>query len=202
MTGLGPAAKSLGGGVALAATAPVLHLDEAVKSALAHQPTVREARAQTEMAAGRVEQARSGYLPQITGQARYQRAHGTTTVSTGTGAAAGPATAVGTRGVTYDLFSAGVSATQLIWDFGQTIDKTRAASASREAQESAERTARFLVVLQVRQTFFQAHAERALVRVGEDAVANQERHLAQIQGFVDQGIRPEIDLAQAKTDLA
>ncbi|HXK20945.1 MAG TPA: TolC family protein [Polyangiaceae bacterium] len=29
-----------------------------------------------------------------------------------------------------------------------------------------------------------------------------QRHLTQIQGFVQQGIRPEIDLAQAKTDLA
>jgi outer membrane protein len=183
-------------------TPPVLHLDDAVKSALTHQPTVLQARAQTEAASGRVEQARSGYLPQVTGLARYQRSHGTTTVSTGTGVAAGPATTVGTRGATFDTFSAGVSATQLIWDFGQTIDKTRAASASREAEESAERTTRFLVVLQVRQAFFQAHAQRALVRVGEGAVANQERHLAQIQGFVDQGIRPEIDLAQTKTDLA
>src|SRR6201999_362162 len=49
---------------------------------------------------------------------------------------------------------------------------------------------------------FQAHAQKALVGVGKEAVANQERHLAQIQGFVDQGIRPEIDLAQARTDLA
>src|SRR6185295_7670166 len=45
--------------------APVMSLAEAEALALRHQPTVLQARGQTEAAAGRVEQARSGYLPQL-----------------------------------------------------------------------------------------------------------------------------------------
>jgi len=48
----------------------------------------------------------------------------------------------------------------------------------------------------------QRGVQRALVEVGRESVANMERHLEQIRGFVAQGIRPEIDLLQARTDLA
>ncbi|HYQ15275.1 MAG TPA: TolC family protein, partial [Polyangiaceae bacterium] len=184
---------------ALDRAAPVLHLDDAVKTGLSHQPNVVVARAQTEAAAGRIEQARAGYLPQVTGTALAQRVHGSTTVRTTQNAVP---TNVGSTGQTYNVFSFGVSASQLIWDFGQTIDRTRAASAVRESQESNERTARFETALSIRQAFFQAHAQRSLVQVGQDSVTNMERHLEQIRGFVEQGIRPDIDLAQARTDLA
>jgi outer membrane protein len=183
----------------------VLRLDEAVATALEHQPSVLVSRAQTEAAEGRIVQARSGYLPQVTGTAQYQRIHGNSTFRAATGGAAtggvAPATPAAT-GATYDLFSAGITATQLIWDFGQTIDRTKAAAASRDSQQASEKTTRQQVMLQVRQAFFQAHAQKALVVVGRESIGNQERHLAQIQGFVAEGIRPEIDLAQARTDLA
>jgi outer membrane protein len=177
----------------------VVHLDEAVRTGLEHQPSVLGARAQTEAAAGRVEQARAGYLPQVTGTALAQRVHGSASVRTTQNALP---TTVGAAGQTYNVFSFGVSASQLIWDFGQTIDRTRAAAAQREAQESNERTARFAAALGIRQAFFQAHAQRALVAVGQESVTNMERHLEQVRGFVEQGIRPEIDLLQARTDLA
>lgn len=179
--------------------ARVLHLDEAVKTGLERRPSVLVARAQTEAASGRVEQARSGYLPQVTGTAIAMRAHGTSSVRPTTSAVP---TTVGASGRTYNVFSFGISASQLIWDFGQTINRTRAAGAQREAFESSERTARYEAALAIRQAFFQAHAQRALVAVGEESVANMERHLQQVRGFVEQGIRPEIDLAQARTDLA
>jgi outer membrane protein len=57
-------------------------------------------------------------------------------------------------------------------------------------------------VLAVRTAFFQARAQKALIDVAKDTLANQQRHLAQVQGFVDAGARPEIDLAQARTDVA
>jgi len=177
----------------------LLHLDEAVAAGLEHQPSVLTAKAQTEAASSRVGQARSGYLPQVTGNALAERVHGSASVRATPSAVP---TTVGANGQTYNVFSFGVSATQLIWDFGQTIERARAASASRDAQESNEKTARFEAALTIRQAFFQAHAQRALVQVGQDSVKNMQRHLTQIQGFVQQGIRPEIDLAQAKTDLA
>jgi outer membrane protein len=95
-----------------------------------------------------------------------------------------------------------VNASQLIYDFGQTPGRRRAAEANREAAESAERTAAFNVRLQVQQAFFSARAQRALIAVARAGVENQQRHFDQIKGFVRAGLRPEIDLARTRTDLA
>ncbi len=168
----------------------VLGLDEAVKVALKHQPAVLQAQASTRASSGRADQARSGLLPQVTGTASYTRAHGPSV------GVAGPATG------SYDIFSVGANASQLIWDFGQTWDRTRAAERTVEAVKVNERTAELTVMLSVRRAYFQARAQKALIRVAEDTLANLERHMKQIQGFVTVGIRPEIDLAQAKSDLA
>jgi outer membrane protein len=45
-------------------------------------------------------------------------------------------------------------------------------------------------------------ARKDLVTVAQDTLNNQLRHLHQIEGFVRVGTRPEIDLAQARTDEA
>jgi outer membrane protein len=58
------------------------------------------------------------------------------------------------------------------------------------------------VAFNLRSAFFTAAAARALLKVAEETLSNQEAHLRQIQGFVEAGTRPEIDLAQARTDRA
>ena len=179
----------------------VLRLEDAERTAAQHQPALLQAKALTEAARGRAEQARSGFFPQVTATASYQRIHGARPATTG--AAPGvPVTATTPAGTTFDFFSFGVSGSQLICDFGQTIDKSRAASASIDSSEASQRTSEFQTILQVRHAFFQARAEKALVIVAKDTVTNQERHMKQIEGFVRMGTRPEIDLAKARTDLA
>jgi outer membrane protein len=174
-----------------ATEARVLGLDEAVQVALKHQPTVLQAQATTRAASGRADQARSGLLPQVTGTAGYSRRAGPTI-----GAAGAPSSGQ------YNFFQFGATASQLIWDFGQTRERTNAAERTTDAFRTSERTAELNVMLSVRRAYFQARAQKALIRVAEDTLGNLERHLKQIQGFVTVGTRPEIDLAQAKSDLA
>ncbi len=54
----------------------------------------------------------------------------------------------------------------------------------------------------MRQAYFTARAGKDLVKVAQDNLANLQKHLDQIQAFVKVGTHPEIDLAQARTDLA
>ncbi len=63
-----------GDGPSAAAQSRTLTLSQAEETALRNQPTLRQAHAQTDAALGRVEQARSGYLPQATFTGIYQRA--------------------------------------------------------------------------------------------------------------------------------
>ncbi len=186
-----------------ASSGRTLSLDEAVGTALAHQPQLRQAHAGTDAAWARADEARAPILPQVVGTAGYQRATGNfaprpgALPSTATGAAAG-----GGSLTTYNYFNFGVTLSQFIWDFGQTTDKWKSAQASASATGQTERATRLSVIANVRTAYFAARASRDLVEVARETLANQEKHLKQIQEFVQVGTRPEIDLAQAKTDRA
>ena len=70
------------------------------------------------------------------------------------------------------------------------------------ALADTERATRLEAVGAVRAAYFRARAAKALIAVASQTLANQERHLAQITGFVQAGTRPEIDLAQSRADRA
>jgi outer membrane protein len=165
----------------------VLTLDEAVGLARQNQPQLRQARAGTEAAAARANEARSPLLPQVSGAVSYARSSQNGRVGFSPSA---------------ESLSAAGTASQLLWDFGQTPNRYRAARAGADAQREAEQATGLQVVLGVRTAYFTARAAKDLVAVARENLANQEAHLGQIQGFVEVGTRPEIDLAQARTDRA
>ena len=182
-----------------------LTLSAAIAQALKTQPTVRQARAQTRAAEGRVEQARAGYLPQVTGTAAYQRTTGNFAPRPG----AIPSTAAGVvvrspspNLTTYDFYNFSLTASQLIYDFGQTNGRWSAAESAVDASVASEDATRLQTVMNVQSAFYQAWAERALVNVAEETLVNQVRHLEQIEASVKVGVRPEIDLAQARANVA
>ena len=137
----------------------------------------------------------------MTGTASYQRTTGNFSPRPGATSAAVQMSPPWSS-QTFNYFNAGLTASQLIYDFGQTDRRRRAAESSRSALEAAERTAASTVKLQVEQAFFRGRAQKALIVVARAAISNQQKHLEQIQGFVGAGLRPEIDLAQVRTDLA
>jgi outer membrane protein len=178
----------------------VLTLSEAIRLAKANQPQLRQARAGTRAAQARTDQALAPLLPQLSGTAKYQRSLTKSSQNSGTllsqtnpieGASSSP-----------NSYNFGVSANQLVYDFGQTSRRLDAAEENVKAQANNERTAALQVMLNVRTAYFSARAAKALVAVARETLANQERHLSQIQGLVDVGTRPQIDLAQSRADRA
>jgi outer membrane protein len=103
---------------------------------------------------------------------------------------------------TRNFWNLGITASELVYDFGQTSGRWRAAQAAESAQRGSERDTLLQALLTVRATYFNARAGKDLVGVARETLANQEAHLRQIEGFVRIGTRPEIDLAQARTDRA
>ncbi len=211
-----PPAPSTAALLASAATPdrPVLPLDAAERTSLEHQPTIRAARFNTAAAAGRVEEARSGYLPQVTGTASWllganksgSPCPGTSTPAQVLGYPPGTPpvlVAIPTAGVSpCSQYLGQLAATQLIYDFGQTTEKWRSADRSVEALQATESTTKNQVLYNLRSAFFTARADRALVRVQMETLTNQQKHLVQTEGFVQAGTQPEIALAQTRTDLA
>ena len=187
--------------LAVTAATRVLTLEEAVQTARTHQPQLREARASTEAAAAVADEARAPLLPQIAATVEYDRATANLIFRPGTSATSA-ANAPGSSSTTYNFFSNGITIYQLLYDFGQTSQRWRSQQASAEATARLEMSAAQQVDLTVRATFFGARANRALVEVARETVANLGRHLDQTQAFVKAGTRPDIDLYQARSDLA
>jgi len=193
----------------------VVTLAEAQRNAVNNQPQIHQARAATAASVGRVWEARSGYLPQVTANALYER----TTLNTSQSAAAAPTSTAATTGGTggtataptsaathpwnfYNLLDAGITGSQLIYDFGQTSEKWRAANRATESLEATEKATLNTVLLNVRTAFFAARADKALVKVADDTLQNELKHLAQVVGQVSVGVNPEIDLATERTTVA
>jgi outer membrane protein len=103
---------------------------------------------------------------------------------------------------TFDFFNLGLNATQLLYDFGYSIYTYRAAKTNASAMEINQRTTLLSVEYNVRNAFFNARANKFGMAVAQETLRNSERRMAQIQAFVEAGTRPEIDLAQLRTDMA
>lgn len=192
--------------MAAAQTAPppgrrVLSLSDAVRTALEQQPALRQSRAGTDAAYARADEARAPLLPQVSASAIYSRQTGNFVPRPGQ-LPSNLTSAAGTSFRSFNFFQLGAAVSQLIWDFGLTLDRWRAAQANAASQRATEDAFRLFTILNVQVSYLNAGARRDLVQVARETLANQELHLKQIAGFVRVGTRPEIDLAQARTDEA
>jgi len=183
-----------------------ISLKEAIDLALRTHPSGEQARANVDVASARVEESRAPYLPQVAASAQYQRTTGNVPVRPGYNSSNAAQSAVNTQPVTWDpsfnSYTFGASASQLIYDFGQTSERWRSSEANAASAIDSERATQIQIVSNVRKAYFQARAQKDLVDVASDAVKNQQRHLDQIQGLVEQGMRAEIDRVTAETNVA
>jgi outer membrane protein len=176
-------------------------LADALATARRSQPQLRQAKASVDAAEARASQAQAPLWPQVSASATYQRSTANYAAKPGALPSALNQSSSSSF-ATSDYYSAGVNANQLIWDFNQTTGRWRSAQANAQVQAENARATRLAIDLGVRSAFFNARAAKALLRVAQETLKNQERHLGQIQGFVEVGKRPEIDLLQARTDTA
>jgi outer membrane protein len=185
-----------------------LSLADAERAATTEQPQVILARTQTAAADARAREARSYLLPQLTGTAEYLRETGNYQprpggiVTTSGTATSGSSPSNVSLTQSYDFWTFGLTANQLIYDFGQTWGKYKAAQATTEAQKAAEQALKLQILFNVRKAYYNACAQKGLVEVAKETLQDQQRHLVQIEGFVRAGTNPEIDLAQGRTVVA
>jgi len=177
-----------------------LDLREATRTALEHQPQLLQAQAGTRAAEARSDEAKSALLPQIVGSLSYSRL--TYNFAPHPGSSPSVAVAPSSSFSTTNYYQGSATLSQLIYDFGQTSGKWRAAQASEDSQRQSERATRNQIILGVQTAYFTARAGKDLVGVAKDNLANQDLHLKQTEGFVRAGTHPEIDLAQARTNYA
>ena len=172
---------------ALAAPTRVVTLEDAVKAAAEH-PSVRQARASVDAAQARADQAKSSLLPSISGHAGWELSSANVPGEAFSDAAGS--------------WSGSLNASQLLWDFGRTPYSYASSRLGARASEADADDTAVAVAENVRRAYFAAVADKALVRVATETLANENLHLQQVQAFVEVGTRAPIDLFSARTAQA
>jgi outer membrane protein TolC len=178
---------------------PKKDLADCIRLALERQPDLKAATANTEAGAQRTWQSISGGLPQI--NATYSANRRKTSATARTGAPVGGDLA-SSRSRTFNFYSTGVSLSQILFDFGQTLDSIRAAQATEKSLQADESTQRETVVFNVKQGYFNLLTAKRLLDVAKENIRQNQKHLDLAQGRYDVGLATRFDVTQAQVQLA
>jgi outer membrane protein len=181
------------------AAPPPLTMAQAVDIALAAQPELRARLYDYAAARWNVLSALSPMLPQLTGGVSTVRSHSTTLF---TAPGTGVTTAVAVDRQLKDTFSAQVSLSQLIFDFGQTKAATDAARKLAEVARENIEVQRLIVALTVKEAYTNLLAAKRLIGVQEQALARNNLNLDVAKGFYDNGLQPMSAVTRAQVDVA
>jgi outer membrane protein len=173
---------------------PQRSLDECIAFAIEHHPSLKAAQASVDAGGQRVWQVTSVYLPQVDANYNANRRQTSATATTGA--------EIGTITRTFSFYTTGFSLTQILFDFGQNLNRIRAAQAVEESLVADSLTQREAVIFNVKQAYFNVLAAKRLLNVADESVRQSESHLEQAQGRFDVGFAPRFDVTQSQVQLA
>lgn len=185
-----------------------LSLREAIALALGNHPARLAEQARVGQARERIGEAWSGLLPQVQGTAEYLRSTdngvGTTVYWGASGLprvpSAGPHADSLTE--TFDNYLGGVSAFQYLLDFGRRRGLVAERNAEADAEEARRRLVDLDLVYAVSKGYYALVAAREIVKVYDEAVTQRREHLHDAEVKAKAGLKPEIDVFTAKSELA
>jgi outer membrane protein TolC len=173
----------------------LLTLDRAVALALKMQPDVLAAKGTVEMNSARKRQAESAFWPQISASAGYSRVQpaGTSSAVRGLGASTSHS---------YDQYSTGASAQQMLFDFGRTWNQVSIQGRNVEASVSDLSGTENQVVLNTKQAYYNLLRAKRNRSVADETIRQYQQHLNQAKAFYEVGTRPRFDVTKAEVDLS
>jgi outer membrane protein TolC len=174
-----------------------LTLQEAIDVALTQHPTIHIGQTTIEAAQQRVKQQVAGYLPQGRYTYTYSRQQRTSSSATG-------GIQVQQQGFSqlFNFHSTNFNFSQLLFDFGRTLDAIRSASATVEANTADLETTRQTVVFNTKQAYYSVLASQRLLQVADETVRQTQKHLEDAQARFDVGVAPRFDVTQAQVQLS
>jgi outer membrane protein len=179
------------------ATGAPLTLDDALQLAASH-PTVLSARDAEAQAAGRLREAQAGLRPSMNLQLGASLATGNFTSQPGMklkGAASEP------TNDTFPFYSAALSISQTVWDFGRTHALVEAARSNERVAALDRREAEADLVVAVKTAYLAVLGAERLRSASEASLEAARRHLSLAEAAVQVGQKPPYDAVRAKVDV-
>ncbi len=168
-----------------------LTLDDARRIALQNHPRIAAAQAGASAASEQVTEARSAYFPNLYGSATGAESESGTRIAAG----------LLNNPTVYDRFATGLTAEQLVTDFGRTQNLVASARLQAQAAQEGVNFSRADVLLNVDRAFYGALRAQAVLRVATETVKQREVASEQITALAKSQIRSGLDVSFANVIL-
>ncbi len=171
---------------------PRLTLADAERMALEHNPNVSIAHLLQLASAQVTRESRSAEFPVVTGDLTAVGAHTNSRLTAGTL----------NNPIVYNRAAGGLTASQLITDFGRTHNLVRDAQSNARAQLESEHATQQDITLAVDQAFYQALTAQSVLKVAEQTVATRQATGQQIGALTSSKLRSTLDLSLANVQVS
>jgi TolC family type I secretion outer membrane protein len=182
-----------------------LTLQEAVETALAQHPTLRVGQASVEAAQQRVRQQVANYLPRGGYTYTYSRQERAASSAVGGIQLAPDGGVIQRRAPStqiYNYNSTNFNLSQLLFDFGRTLDSIRSAVAAVQASAADLETTRQAVIFNTKQAYYSTLSSQRLLQVARETVRQNQKHLEEAQARFEVGLAPRFDVTQAQVQVS
>ena len=169
-----------------------LTLGEAQHIALANHPQIKESDLNVKSSEEDITAARSGYYPQVSGNAVRAFADPNTRIAATSGL---------NNPTVLDRASAGVGISQLITDFGYTGALVDASKAALESQKQRADLSRAAVLLGVTRAYYDVLRAQALLKVAQGTLETRQRLLDQVSSLRNVKMKSDLDLSLANQGI-
>ena len=176
----------------MATLTDTLTVDNAVAIALQNHFAIKAAQANVVSAEAGKRVVVSTYLPAIGFSASSVHTEGTFVFNP----------SIASKYQIYSNYTAGLTASQLIYDFGKTTNRISANTDFVTASKEDFRTARDNVITNVEVAFLTYLEDQDVVKVTLETIAQAESHLKSAKAFYSVGTRPLLDVTRSEVDLA
>jgi outer membrane protein len=102
----------------------------------------------------------------------------------------------------YSRIGAGLSATQLITDFGRTRDLVQSANLHAQAQDQSAEATRTQILIAADQAYFDELRAEAVLKVAQETVSDRQLVVDQVGALQRSGLRSTLDLSFANVNLS
>jgi outer membrane protein len=171
---------------------PRLTLRDAEQRALAGHPGVLGAQAAAKAVQQTVGEAKSAYWPTLFGSVTGAAAPDNTRITAG---------ALNNPSI-FDRFALGLTAAQLVTDFGRTSDLVQTQKLRAGAQEQDVTAVRANVLLSVDRAYFDTLRAQAVLRVAQQTVDARQLVVDQVNALAQSGLKSGLDLSFARVNLS
>lgn len=179
-----------------------LTVQEAVAIALAQHPTIRIGEATIQAAQQRMRQRQAGYLPRGAYTYTFNRQQRSVSTAVGGVQIGGGQQQQRSISQLFNFHSTNVSFSQMLFDFGRTLDAIQSASADMEASVADLEATRQTVIFNTKQSYYILLSTQHLQRVAEETVQQNKKHLENAQARFEVGVAPRFDVTQAQVQVS